>query len=69
MEDKLQTFLDGAFAPYGNFPARDEVMTELHANLMEKLHDLKDQGKTDDEAYKAIVESFSARPGASPPEK
>ena len=58
MEKKLQEFLDKAFAPYGEFPARDDVIQELLANLQEKFRDLKAQGKSDDEAYQATVDSF-----------
>jgi uncharacterized protein YjbI with pentapeptide repeats len=58
MEKKLQGFLNQAFAPYGNFPARKDVEQELLANLVEKYNDLKEQGKTDDEAYQATVDSF-----------
>src|ERR1700683_2403166 len=58
MEKKLQKFLDEAFAPYGDFPARSDVMQELHANLVERFNDLKKQGKTDDEAYQATIDSF-----------
>lgn len=58
MENKLKQFLDDAFRPYGNFPSRKDVEQELLANLTEKYQDLKVQGKTDDEAYQAIVESF-----------
>jgi hypothetical protein len=33
MNDKLKQFLDDAFTPYGNFPARKDVEQELLANL------------------------------------
>ena len=58
MEQKLQNFLDQAFAPYGDFPARNDVQQELFVNLQEKVEDLKAQGKSDDEAYKIATESF-----------
>ena len=58
MEKKLQQFLDEVFAPYGNFPARTEVTKELLANLVEKYHDLKQQGMSEDEAYQATIDSF-----------
>jgi uncharacterized protein YjbI with pentapeptide repeats len=58
MEKKLQNFLDEAFAPYGDFPARADVTQELLANLLEKYNDLKQRGKTDDEAYKQTIDSF-----------
>jgi len=58
MEKKLKTFLDDAFKPYGNFPSRDDVEQELLANLTDKYQDLKAQGKSDEEAYQATVDSF-----------
>jgi len=58
MEDKLQQFLDQAFAPYGKFPARADVTRELLGNLQEKFADLKKEGKSDDEAYQATIDSF-----------
>lgn len=58
MDQKLQSFLDAAFAPYGNFPSRSEVTKELLINLQDKYADLKRQGLTDDDAYQATVESF-----------
>jgi hypothetical protein len=58
MEAKLQQFLDNAFAPYGDFPAKPEITKELLANLTEKYNDLKAQGKSDQEAYQATTESF-----------
>jgi uncharacterized protein YjbI with pentapeptide repeats len=58
MEEKLQKFIEEAFAPYGDFPARADVTQELHANLLEKFNDLKKQGKSDDDAYQMTVDSF-----------
>ena len=58
MEEKLQHFLDNAFAPYGNFPGKTDIIKELLANLVEKYDDQKAQGKTDEEAFKATTESF-----------
>ncbi|MDB5182736.1 MAG: pentapeptide repeat-containing protein [Candidatus Saccharibacteria bacterium] len=58
MEDKLQKFLDEAFAPYGDFPSRKDVVSELHANLLEKYNDLVASGKTEDEAYQSVVDSL-----------
>jgi uncharacterized protein YjbI with pentapeptide repeats len=58
MEKKLQQFLDKTFTPYGDFPGRADVTQELLANLLEKFDDLKAQGKTEDEAYQEVVNSF-----------
>ncbi len=58
IDKKLQQYLDEAFAPYGDFPARADVTQELLANLSEKYHYFKQQGKNDDEAYQITVDSF-----------
>jgi len=58
MNDKLQQFLDQAFRPYGDFPARKDIEQELLVNLTEKYNDLKAEGKSDDEAYRLTTESF-----------
>ena len=58
MEKELKKFIDEAFAPYGSFPAREDVTRELLVNLEEKYRDLKAEGKTDEEAYKLAVDSF-----------
>src|SRR5438046_1114949 len=57
MEKKLQDFLDTAFAPYGDFPARDDIKRELLSNLTEKYQDQLGEGKSEAEAYDATVES------------
>jgi uncharacterized protein YjbI with pentapeptide repeats len=58
MEKELKKFLDDAFKPYGNFPSKKDVEQELLVNLTEKYNDLKEDGKSDEEAYKLTVESF-----------
>jgi uncharacterized protein YjbI with pentapeptide repeats len=58
MEKKLSQFLDEAFTPYGDFPARADVVQELLANLLEKFSDLKKQGKSETQAYQLTVDSF-----------
>ena len=58
MEAKLEQFLNKAFAPYGDFPAKSEITKELLANMVEKYNDLKDQGKSEQEAYHMTTESF-----------
>jgi uncharacterized protein YjbI with pentapeptide repeats len=58
MEDQLKKFLRETFGPYGNFPSRKDIEQELLANLIEKYRDMKRQGKSDNEAYQATVDSF-----------
>src|ERR1700742_5248266 len=58
MNHKLRQFLNDAFEPYGDFPARKDVEQELLANLTEKYDDLKAEGKSDDEAYELTTASF-----------
>lgn len=58
MNNKLNKFLDEAFKPYGNFPARNDVQQELLANLTEKYNDLIGSGKPENEAFQITTESF-----------
>ena len=58
MKTNLKQFLDDAFKPYGNFPARADVEQELLANLEEKYDDYTADGKSDAEAYRLTTESF-----------
>jgi Arc/MetJ-type ribon-helix-helix transcriptional regulator len=58
METELAKFLDSVFAPYGDFPARNEVIRELLANLTEKYNDYIEQGMSKEEAYQATTASF-----------
>lgn len=58
MDTKLKQFLDNAFAPYGDFPARQDVTQELLTNLIERYNDLKAAGKSDSEAFRLTTESL-----------
>jgi BTB/POZ domain-containing protein KCTD9 len=58
VEAKLKSFLDDAFKPYGEFPARADVTKELLANLEERYSDLKNQGLSDEDAYRQTVDSL-----------
>jgi BTB/POZ domain-containing protein KCTD9 len=58
MEKELEKFITDAFAPYGDFPAREDVTRELLSNLQEKYQDLKAQGKSDQDAYQQTIDSF-----------
>ena len=58
MDKKLHNFLNDAFKPYGNEAGVKEIKQELHANLSEKYADLKAGGMSDDDAYKATIDSL-----------
>jgi len=58
MEKKLEQFLDEVFAPYGDFPSRADITQELLVNLQERYEDLRKQGRSEDEAYRATIDSF-----------
>jgi len=58
MKDKLKHFLDETFAPYGDFPSRADVTQELLVNLQEKYDELRKLGRSEDEAYRATIDSF-----------
>ena len=58
MKEKIEQYLNKTFAAYQDFPAKDEVIQELLANLMDKYNDLKELGKTDEEAYNSTIDSI-----------
>lgn len=58
MEEKLQHFIDEAFAPYGDFPAQADIKKELLTNLRDKYNDFRGQGMSEEEAFKASTDSF-----------
>lgn len=58
MKQKLATYLDAAFAPYSDEPSVQEMKEELLSDLLEKFHELKAQGMSDEDAYAATVNSI-----------
>ncbi len=58
MNQKLATNLDAAFAPYSDEPSVQETKEELLSDLLEKFHELKAQGMSDEDAYEATVNSI-----------
>jgi uncharacterized protein YjbI with pentapeptide repeats len=58
MKQKLATYLDAAFAPYRDEPSVQETKEELLSDLLEKFHELKAQGMSDEDAYEATVNSI-----------
>ena len=58
MENKLKNYLEEAFKPYGDFPAHDDVVEELHANLVEKYNDNVAEGMNEHQAYRSTIESL-----------
>lgn len=58
MKQKLAAYLDAAFAPYSDEPSVQETKEELLSDLLEKFHELKSHGMSDEEAYTATVNSI-----------
>ena len=58
MENKLKNHLEGLFGKATPSDAKDEIVAELYANLLEKYQDLLNAGKAPDEAYEEVVEGI-----------
>jgi uncharacterized protein YjbI with pentapeptide repeats len=57
MESKLEQYLDAALESYGNSSAIQDIKPELLQDLLDKFRDLKEQGKSDQEAFAATIAS------------
>jgi uncharacterized protein YjbI with pentapeptide repeats len=58
MTDKLNTYVDGVFAPYEGAKSVDELKEDLLADLHERYRELKAEGKDDAEAFELTVDSI-----------
>jgi len=58
MNEKLSAYLDAAFARYKKQGNIVEIKEEILANLQDKYAALKEQGKSDEEAYQETIDSL-----------
>jgi uncharacterized protein YjbI with pentapeptide repeats len=58
MTDKLNTYVDGVFAPYEGAKSVSELKADLLADLHERFRELKADGKDDAEAFELTVDSI-----------
>jgi len=58
MNEKLDQYLDGVFAPYDGAKSVAELKADLLADLQERFRELKAEGKDDETAFKMSIDSI-----------
>ena len=58
MNDKLDQYLDGVFAPYEGVKSVAELKADLLSDLQERFRELKAEGKDDETAYQMTIDSI-----------
>jgi uncharacterized protein YjbI with pentapeptide repeats len=58
MNDKLDEYVDGVFAPYEGAKSISELKADLLADLHERFGELKAEGKDDAEAFELTIDSI-----------
>ncbi|SFF47331.1 Uncharacterized protein YjbI, contains pentapeptide repeats [Paenibacillus algorifonticola] len=58
MNEKLNNYLNGVFAPYDGVKSVAELKTDLLSDLQEKFRELKAEGKDDETAFQMTIESI-----------
>ncbi|HKW22733.1 MAG TPA: pentapeptide repeat-containing protein, partial [Ktedonobacterales bacterium] len=58
MNDKLNDYVDGVFAPYEEVKSISELKADLLADLYERYRELKAEGKDDAAAFELTIDSI-----------
>jgi uncharacterized protein YjbI with pentapeptide repeats len=58
MDEKLDQYLNGVFAPYEGVKSVAELKADLHSDLQERFRELKAEGKDDETAFAMTVDSI-----------
>jgi uncharacterized protein YjbI with pentapeptide repeats len=58
MNEKINQYLDGVFAPYDGVKSVAELKTDLLSDLQERFNELKAEGKDDETAFAMTVDSI-----------
>ncbi|HTP01605.1 MAG TPA: pentapeptide repeat-containing protein [Anaerolineales bacterium] len=58
MNEKLDQYLDGVFAPYEGVKSVAELKADLGADLQERFRELKAEGKDDETAFQMTIDSI-----------
>jgi uncharacterized protein YjbI with pentapeptide repeats len=58
MNEKINQFLDGVFAPYDGVKSVAELKADLLSDLQERFRELKAEGKDDETAFAMTIESI-----------
>ena len=58
MNEKLNQYLNGVFAPYDGVKSVAELKADLLSDLQERFRDLKAEGKDDETAFEMTIDSI-----------
>jgi uncharacterized protein YjbI with pentapeptide repeats len=58
MNEKINQYLNGVFAPYEGVKSVAELKAELHNDLQERFNELKAEGKDDETAFEMTIDSI-----------
>ena len=58
MDEKLNQYLNGVFAPYDGVKSVAELKADLLSDLQERFRDLKAEGKDDETAFEMTIDSI-----------
>jgi uncharacterized protein YjbI with pentapeptide repeats len=58
MNEKLNQYLNGVFAPYDGVKSVAELKADLLADLQERFNELKTEGKDDETAFEMTIDSI-----------
>lgn len=58
MNEKLNNYLNGVFAPYDGLKSVEELKSDLLSDLQERFHELKAEGKDDETAFEMTIDSI-----------
>jgi len=58
MNDKLDNYVDGVFAPYEGAKSVSDLKADLLADLHERFRELKAEGKDDEAAFELTIDSI-----------
>lgn len=57
MENRIRDYIESVFRDVPESERAENIKSEILSNLLDKYHDLKNSGKTDEEAYAMAISS------------
>jgi hypothetical protein len=58
MNEKINDYLSGVFAPYDGLKSVDELKADLLSDLQERFRELKAEGRDDETAFEMTIDSI-----------
>ena len=58
MNEKIDQYLNGVFAPYEGVKSAAELKADLRSDLQERFRELKAEGRDDDTAFAMTIDSI-----------